>query len=334
MHRRALAAALLALLAPLAGATERPDWLSGSPREFPSSAFLTGVGEGPTQEKAADRARAEIAKALGTQVTAATAISSREAVTGRGSSVSQEVSEDVRTYTAKVLEGVEVPLRWRDDKGVHYAMAVLDRVKTAGLLRDKIGEHDSKIARGSVELPEAEGKFSRLKLALQLLSAYKARRKLNGDLRVLSPDGKGIPPPDGYEEALSAARKAVKAIKVFVSASGESPELVGDRLAGGLSSRGLRTVEKGGGKPDIVVRAAAEVEVLPAENLLWQWARGGVRVELAYGSSGEVFARFEESGQESGNDPDAAADAALKALAERCAERAYQAILSRELEDD
>jgi len=57
---------LLAAFVPLllAAQQERPDWLSGAHPSYPKNLYLTGIGEGATQEKAADKARATYQVAL------------------------------------------------------------------------------------------------------------------------------------------------------------------------------------------------------------------------------------------------------------------------------
>jgi hypothetical protein len=87
------------LLAP-AGAAERPGWLSGESPAYPKASFILGLGEAATQERAADKARAEIAKAFGVQLTARTEVSAKETADKSGSSWSESVEDEVRTSTA------------------------------------------------------------------------------------------------------------------------------------------------------------------------------------------------------------------------------------------
>jgi len=108
MARRLLPVLILVLVCPWPGAAERPDWVSGTSSAYPKSAYLIGVGQGPSQEKAADKARAEIAKGLSLTVTAKTQATAQETSYGAESSFTQTVADDVRTSTAKVLDGVRI----------------------------------------------------------------------------------------------------------------------------------------------------------------------------------------------------------------------------------
>lgn len=320
----------LALLPSAVLADEKPDWLSGRSSAYPNSSFITGVGEGPSQEKAADKARAEVAKFLGIELTAQTAVSARET---SSSGFSQEVSDEVRTSTAKLLEGVEVAQYWRSPEGRQYALAVLRRAHSASILKDKLEEYDANLKEWSAALPETEGRFTRLKLSLKILQASRDRRRLNADYRIVNPEGKGLPPPASYEAALAQARKAVSALTVQVAASGAQAERIRSRLLDGLTARGLRAVERGARAADVVVEADGEAEALPPENLLFYWAKGAVRVRITYGPTGEIFSRFEESGQDTARDPGSAMDSVLAGLSDKAASRAFKAIISAELDE-
>ncbi len=311
----------------LAAAEPRPDWLSGSSAEHPKAAFVTGVGEAQGQEKAADRARTEIAKFFGVELFARTATSARES----GAGFTQQVSDDVRTFTARMLEGVDIAKYWRDEQGNHYALAVLDRSAALANLTTKLSEYDAEFKETSEQLEKTEGKFARLRLALQLVKAARGRKEVHKQYRVLA--GKSLPGPSS-QEALSKARAAIKAVTVQIHADGENAEAVGSRIIDELSAYGLRAREEGSRAADIMVEAKAQAEALPPENLLWFWSKGAITVRMSYGSSGEVFTRFEELAQEASRDPGTSVDSTLLALASKASRRIFHVITSQDLSDD
>ena len=128
----------LLLSASAAYADPKPDWMSGDSPAYPKSAYMIGLGESSSQDKAADKARAENANAFGVVMTAKTQVSASEIGDGKSSSVSQSVSDDVRTSTAKFLDGVEVVQYWRDDEGYYHALAVLNRQHNLNVLAEKL----------------------------------------------------------------------------------------------------------------------------------------------------------------------------------------------------
>ena len=327
-----LLAALLALPASAQG--DRPDWMSGASAAYPRSAYLTGVGQGPTQEKAADRARAELSKEFGVSLSAVSRTASAETASGGASSSWQEVSDEVKASTQKVLDGVEVVSYWQGPESWH-AFAVLDRAHSLKVFADRLADVDRSWDEAAGEIARVEGKFARLRLALSLLRLAKDRRRINADYRILNPDGKGIPAPASYQDGLARARKAVSAVTVAVEVTGHNGRRLTSRLMDALSGHGLKAVEKGGSPaPDIVVEAEAEGTPLPPENLTWYWARGCIMTKVSYGSTGEVFSRFEESGQDAAGDPGTAVDLTLRALAARTAAHVFASVTSAELVDD
>ena len=314
----------------------RPDWLSGQAPDFPKSAYILGIGESATQEKAADKARSEIAKAFSLSLSAESQSSAKEVSNGANSTYSEGVSEDIRVYTAKVLDGIEIARYWKDASGRSYALAVLNREHSLNIFKDKLVEYDSDSKTLAAGLEKAEGKFARLKTALKLVEIAKARKKINSDLRILSAEGKGIPPPEALGDVLAAARKAISALVIRVRVTGEGSETVSNRLIDRLESYGLNAVEKvpQAQTEDLVIEAKVDADLLPPENLLWYWSKGTLSAKLSYASTGEVFSRFEEPVQHSANEPDSSLDETLQILAAQSARRVYKILTSGALSDD
>ncbi|MBI5623024.1 MAG: LPP20 family lipoprotein [Elusimicrobia bacterium] len=331
----ALCLALTPALAPAQAASgSRPDWLSGASSEFPSGSYVTGVGAASNEEKAADKARAEISKYFGVKIVAETKSYMRETTMGKGSSTEQDVSDAVTSFTYQMIEGSEVSKYWKDPDGTVYALAVLHRDQSLRRLEGKLDELDRDFLSSSELLAKTEGKFSRLKHALDLVRNSRERKEFNKMYRILSSDGKGKPGPES-KEGLAAARKAIKAISVRVVASGENSNSFGSRFVDELSGYGLKAIlgddEKGS---DILVEAHGEAKNLRPTDLTWFWARGGMVVRMSYGATGDVFKRFEESGEDAARDPGSAADATLLKLARRSAQRVFQVITTEDLSDD
>ncbi len=330
-----LCAFLLSLSTSLHAQGDKPKWVSGDTEgEFPKSAFIIGIGQDSTQAKAADKARIEIAKAFSLSLAASSRSSAEETSNGKASSFSQTGSDDVRTSTKKVMDGVEVPHFWDDGQGTVYALAVLNREHSLHILKDKLETMDKFVGTLQEQLKKTEGKFARLKLALKLLKIGKSRRPLNENYRILNPEGKGIPAPAGLSDALAEARKAVSAIRIQVATTGESAEKTNSRIMDGLSTYGLKVLEANAGTPDILVEAKASAERLPEENLTWYWASGSILVKMSYGSTGEVFTRFEESGQDAARDPYSSVDVTLTSLSDKAADHVFKVITSDILLDD
>ena len=120
------------------------------------------------------------------------------------------------------------------------------------ILRDRLSEMDSESRALAESLPRTEGKFARLKSALQADRPDPPRRRINGDYRVLNPEGQGVAAPPEAAAAAGEARKAAAALTLRVEAEGEQGETVAVRIIDGLASRGLRASQGGTGTPDLL----------------------------------------------------------------------------------
>ncbi|MBI5882226.1 MAG: LPP20 family lipoprotein [Elusimicrobia bacterium] len=315
-------------------ADPRPRWLSDPSSEFPSSSFVTGVGSAHNEEMAGDKARAEVSKYFGVKIAAETKSYMRETSMGKASSTEKDVSDEVKSFTFQMIEGAEIAKYWKDSDGIVYALATLERAPTIKKLEGKLDELDREFTSDSELLAKTEGKFSRLKYALNMVKLSISRKEFNKMYRILSPEGKGRPGPD-TKEVLVQARKAVKAITVRVVASGENPSSVGALFVDELTAYGLKAVVGDEGKTsDILVETHGEAQNLRPKDLTWFWARGEMVTRLSYGSTGDVFKRFQESGEEASRDPGSAVDATLAKLAKRSAQRVFQVITTEDLSED
>jgi len=329
-----IALLLTFLLSTSARSEAGPGWISGSSSDYPKAAYLTAVGEGPTQEKAADKARAEIAKIFNVEIRSESQSSTREVSDGVNSAFSQSLSDDVRTFTSQVIGGIEIARDWRSESGSHYALAVLDRAHSLKVVGDKISTNDKEFGELYERLGKTEGKFSRIRTGLRLMALGKNRRRFNADYRFLNPEGKGIEPPAASQEALAAARKAVSDVTVQVDVQGSNAARVRTRFINALSVYGLRATEKGGRTPDILIEAEGEGRDLSPENLTWFSAEGALSIKVSYGSTGEAITSFEESGTGSSGDPSTAVGKTLETLSTKAAGRVFKLIVSGDLLDD
>lgn len=144
----ALASALLLLVWPSTlYARKVPDWVDGTSKKYPSPQFFIGVGAvsldkgGKKQRRtwAGDRARAEIAKTIRTQVEVR---SQAERVVAAPGQARSQFGEVVVAMASEVLEGVEIKEYYKDKKRkALYALAVLDRPQAARRLEDRVAHH-------------------------------------------------------------------------------------------------------------------------------------------------------------------------------------------------
>ncbi|MBI5240862.1 MAG: LPP20 family lipoprotein [Elusimicrobia bacterium] len=206
-----------------AQAKPKPDWVDGESREFRRDQYLTGVGSADDRNTASERARGEISKIFTSQMNVVSNSMSAEStvqVTGKKdqNSFSQSVALSVENVSKKLLEGVEIEQTWQDEASrVWYALAVLDKSKALSAVTDKVADLDAQVKQYYAQMVQAVDKLPRVKAAMKLLAIFKARKELEGDLRVL--DGKGMPNPVDEAAVKAAAAKALQEIEIVVDIS-------------------------------------------------------------------------------------------------------------------
>lgn len=214
-----LTSAMLCALSAQAGS--RPDWIDGNSRSYPRDRYLVGVGMGDDRATAQDRARAEISKIFTTNVSVTTNLNQAETTSSRGSksenSFSSAISQSLQTVSKKVIEGAEIAENWKDGSTMQqYALAVLDRAKALAAVKDKIDDFDRQAQEWKAQMDSATNKLGKVKAAMKLLALLKARAELNGEMRVLDPDGKSAPSPFDEAAVRSQAAKIVSELAVVV----------------------------------------------------------------------------------------------------------------------
>ncbi|MFH1829649.1 MAG: LPP20 family lipoprotein [Pseudomonadota bacterium] len=178
--------AVLLILPSSSFAKSKPDWVDGESKKYPSPRYFIGVGAVPFDKGgkkqqmgwAGDRARAEIAKSLRTNVQVTTR-AERNVEGKKGVSKQQDV---VTASANEVLEGVEIKEYYRDKKErMLYALAVLDRVKSAKRLEDKT----TKIKAEMIEELDEAGRLQNDNRLLPSISHYQRAVALIDEVRQL-----------------------------------------------------------------------------------------------------------------------------------------------------
>jgi hypothetical protein len=108
-----------------------PDWVNGEPPpEYPKHEFVTGLGTGESFASAQDAAKSELSRVFSAKLKSEIELIDRESVVDDRATQSSDLLTNTRISTEIELQGVEVPLHWRDPRsGETWALAVLERRK-------------------------------------------------------------------------------------------------------------------------------------------------------------------------------------------------------------
>lgn len=133
-----------------------PKWIEDPTGQYPEGAYITAVGEGYSQKEAETAAIEALAAVFSRKIESQTQssvqyTSGQEKLQGQmDKRVNQTVSISTKIDT---LMGVEIKERWVSSEGVHAALAVLNKTKTATLYSEHI-KHNNESIRALLDVPE------------------------------------------------------------------------------------------------------------------------------------------------------------------------------------
>jgi len=287
-----LFALLMASGSPARASNRKPDWIERESVEWPREMYLLGVGSADERTVAEDRARADLARIFTTHVSSALVANASEssARSERGEAHSEQisVSEETRSTTDKVLEGVEIVQVWEDPQAHQvYALAALDRQQAAARLDAKLEalEKSAEPLRARLEAPD---KSAALGAAMRLFRLERDRRVLDGELRIVAPTRAQRPfaNEDGARELLSRT-------SVGLTISGDDEGIVEGALRGALTSLGFAVKPEAAGA-DLVGEGTFALEKLGSRDG-WYWSRGRIQVVVKDPASSRVVLNLTES---------------------------------------
>ena len=251
----------------------KPGWVDGHGSEYPSTQYLTGVGQADTRSGAEDQAYAAVARIFKAEVAAqAKDLESYLVVENRGVSNAERrltIDSVTKVSTDKALENVRIADVWYDaDRRVHYALGAMNRAQAEASLREKLGALDRAIDADVVESRQATDKLAKVRALRRAGRNLVLREVYNTDLRVIRSSGQGIVSTYQVNE-LSGELEQFLATNLIlaVQVSGDQAEPVGRALTEGLIREGLHVTtneERGAsGSPELIVRGT--VRVFPIE---------------------------------------------------------------------
>lgn len=337
MNYFALAAVLLTLSAcggavvkSSSGGGPRPAWVEGESAKWPRSQYVTGVGSADEEDAAADRARGEISRVFSSNVSVDTSVDESEATVNSGgkttTSFSQQLAQNVRTASKKMMEGVEIVERWKDAAASrYYALATLSKSKAMGAVTEKTQALDADASLWKTKMDAAGDKFERAKAAAKLSALLKSRLDLENDRRVLG--GGALASTVDVSAAKAAAAKALAELDVVVIATGDHADELETGIVTGLVASGLMAKRGNpGDKGDLIVESKSAAAAVEGGDERWKWSRGTATVTLKDGRDDKSFSRFDVSDRQASADAGEARRRAAAGLAKKTAEKVSAAI--------
>lgn len=252
----------------------KPGWVDGRSAEYPSTQYLTGVGQADTRSNAEDQAYAAVARIFKAEVAAqAKDWESYLVVENRGVTNAERrltIDNVTKVSTDKVLENVGIADVWYDsDSRLYYALGVMNRSQAETALMEKVSVLDRAIDVDVAESRQATDKLAKVRALRRAGRNLVLREAYNTDLRVIRVSGKGTSSAYQVNELSGELEQFLATNLVLeVQVSGDQAEPVGRALAEGLIREGLRvtttkTEREEAGSPELIVRGT--VRLFPIE---------------------------------------------------------------------
>jgi hypothetical protein len=319
------------------GASRRePAWVNSPDAVYDRASYVAAVGYGPERVAAEKNAFAALTALFGQSVQGEQVVTTRYSEAVRNGAVASWSEETAMTNAIKTsaelesLVGAEIKDYWYDGKSVHYAVAVMERQKTALLYADMIRSNE-KVIGDLVTMPD------RVKNSLDGYSRYAlagtiadANRVFANVLSVVGSAGTGINPGDmkkGEDFRLAAADIA-RNIPIAVRVSNDRANRIQGAFAAAINKAGFRS--GGGGNTRYVLNVQSSFSPVDLPNQPNKFVRYTLDANLTDTGTGNILLPYNINGRE-GHLTQTEAENRAVAAAERKINETYGAILSEYL---
>jgi hypothetical protein len=298
------------------GGQSQPDWIDGVSAAYPPSQYLVGVGQAESLATAEDRAYAAVARIFKAEVSAqAKDWESYLLIEQRGhSSTERRLTLDnlTRVSTDKVLENVKIVDRWGDvRKGLHYALAGMNRPQAETSFMERITELDRSISDDVEEAQRPTDKLAKVKALRRAARNLVLRETYNADLRVVRPSGQGTAAAYRVSELTHELEEFLATNLVLaVAVTGDQAEPVQRALTEGLLKEGLQVTSRPSGgdrsvggdssgpSPELLVRGIVRVWPIDVRDPQFKFVRWCSDLEVVDLTSHRVVGALSKGGKE------------------------------------
>jgi len=260
----------------------RPDWVNAPDKVYSSSQYLARVGTGNERQTAERNAFAALVSFFGQSIAVDEKISSlyNDAVRNgiitnwtENNTVQSTISTSASMDT---LVGAEIKEVWDDSRGTVYALAVMEKARTAQLYSDMIkanmGMINNLVAMTPAEKNTLAG-YSRYQFAAAVADINISHANVLNVIGAASPAG--VKSGFDYRQELE---NIASAIPIAVVVTGDRTGRIQAAISGVLSELGFRS---GGNNSRYMVEATYSIREEPNPASTYTFARYSIIVNLA-----------------------------------------------------
>jgi LPP20 lipoprotein len=264
----------------------QPDWVNGDSAAYKPAQYLLGRGQGPTQDDAKDRARADLAKIFQVAVVASSEDVQQFQTAPGGGQYEGKSSRSISTRTDQIVSGIQIAELWQDPATKdYYALAVLPRLQTSTTLRQQIGQLDDATGGYINQSRNTDDLFLKIAAAHNALESQQERDALQKSLQIVDITGRGVEPRWSAGALKADLDALLKRVRIASRVTADSAPGTADIVAGALAKSGFMI--ENGQNPDFVLQTRLNLpEPLARDG--WYWQRGTMEVTLTESANGRV----------------------------------------------
>lgn len=291
----------------------KPAWIDGVSPDYPSSQYLTGVGQGDNRAAADDRAYAALARVFKAEVSAQSKDwESYLVVEQRGTSRDERkltLDHLTRVSTDKVLENATIVDRWYDaKKNLHYALGGMHRAQAETAFMERLTDLDRTIQSDVDEAHQTSDRLAKVRALRRAARNLVLRETYNADLRVIRASGQGTAAAYRVQDLTRELEEYLSSHLVLaVSVTGDHVEPVQRALTEGLIKEGLRVATVAPGtempaaaspSPELLIRGMVRVWPIDVRDPQFMYVRWCSDFEVVDVAGQQIVGAISKGGKE------------------------------------
>jgi len=232
-----------------------PSWIDSPAKLYPTDVYLTGVGSGDTSKNAENDAYASLAKIFSVEIKVNQSTLENyleQEVDGQNKSTfSSLLLGKTSAKSHQELKNIKIDRTFfSEQKGIYYAIAVLNRFETATLYKSEINRNNQKTEEYYAQFKQSQHKLQRLKFLNKSISLNRMNALLGEQYRIIS--GMETIQPPIAESALKAQQLDLLDQIVFsVKSDQQESEEITAYLKETLSDMGFKAQD---GPTDFIIK--------------------------------------------------------------------------------
>jgi hypothetical protein len=291
----------------------KPAWIDGVSPDYPSSQYLTGVGQGDNRAAADDRAYAALARIFKAEVSAQSKDwESYLVVEQRGTSHDERrltLDHLTRVSTDKVLENATIVDRWYDaTRHLHYALGGMHRTQAETAFLERMSDLDQVVQSDVEEARRTSDKLAKVRALRRAARNLVLRETYNADLRVIRASGQGTAAAYRVQDLTRELEEYLSSNLVLaVIVTGDQVEPVQRALTEGLIKEGLRVATMAPGTempagahsgPELLIRGMVRVWPIDVRDPQFTYVRWCSDFEVVDLAGQQIVGAISKGGKE------------------------------------